>query len=450
MPDSLLFFSFADKSYNHTSRKDTTMHKVHVILAGIALLGTGHAIASVPVLETLSTVQDGNSRLVTVSYTLSGEPGIVTPFVQTNRGDGVWVDIPDEYVKKFAGDVNCVVQPGSRQVTWSPHKSWPGQFISDGRLRVGLKAWSTNTPPDYLVVDLRDGSKRYYQSADALPADGGVTNDLYKTYCYVLRRIPASGVEWLMGSPTNEYGRTVAREKLHHVAFTRDYYMAVYQMTQFQYKWLTGNNPSYYTNQTCWASRPVDSGSVKLIRGALWPAAVTADSLVGRLNSLTGLVFDEPSEAQWEYACRAGRGETFYTGVHVLNGTALSNEVVKLGRTIYDGGGERVGTSNVKWQDRNAEADHGTAPVGSYLPNDWGLYDMIGNCWEPCLDSYAQDIWTSKPDVQVDPIWQIANSTTAGRRGGSVYDSTFNRPAARSSGTVTQTELNGVRLKIDL
>jgi len=426
------------------------VNKYSLAVAGMVLASVGQVFASVPVLDNVTTVQADGSRRVTVTYTLSGEPGIVTPFVQTNRGDGVWVDIPDKNVKMFAGDVNRVIEPGNRQVSWSPHKSWPNQYITDGKLRVGLKAWSTNTPPDYLVVDLRDGSKRYYPSADALPAAGGVTNDLYKTYCYVLRRIPAAGVEWLMGSPTNEYGRTAAREKLHHVAFTRDYYMAVYQMTQFQYKWLMGTNPSYYTNQTYWATRPVETMSTKLIRGELWPTASTADSLVGRLKDLTGLAFDEPSEAQWEYAARAGRGETFYTGVHATTLDELKAEVVKLGRTFYNGGGETVNKSNVKWQDRNAGEEHGTAPVGSYLPNDWGLYDMIGNCWEMCLDCYAQDIWTGKPEVQVDPIHQVSPSTLSSRRGGSVYDTTFNRSASRSSGTVTLTELNGVRLKIEL
>jgi formylglycine-generating enzyme required for sulfatase activity len=107
-------------------------------------------------------------------------------------------------------------------------------------------------------------------------------------------------------------------------------------------------------------------------RGSQWPsgADVDEDSFFGRLQERTGLTLDLPTEAEWEYACRAGTT------------TALNS-----GKNITSEYGNCANMNEVGWYDENSgEATH---PVGQKRPNAWGLYDMHGNVWEWCLDWYG-------------------------------------------------------------
>ncbi len=103
--------------------------------------------------------------------------------------------------------------------------------------------------------------------------------------------------------------------------------------------------------------------------GAGWPttSAVDSSSFLGKLRARTGIEFDLPTEAQWEYACRAGTTTTYSYG------------------SSYDG--------NYMWYSSNLSSK--THEVGTKLPNLWGLYDMHGNVWEWCLDWYNSSL-TSK------------------------------------------------------
>ena len=120
--------------------------------------------------------------------------------------------------------------------------------------------------------------------------------------------------------------------------------------------------------------RPVEQVSWNMIRGDSsiynWPgsASVDPDSFAGRIQTLTGLNLDLPTEAQWEYACRAG------TTSEYNNGSNSTNDLRFLGR-YYD-----------NTTDGKGGYSSGHTTVGSYLPNAWGLYDMHGNVYEWCLD----------------------------------------------------------------
>ena len=105
--------------------------------------------------------------------------------------------------------------------------------------------------------------------------------------------------------------------------------------------------------------------------GAKWPSssAVDSDSFMGKLRARTGLDFDLPTEAQWEYACRAGTTTTYYWG-NSMNG-------------------------NYAWySDNSSSTSH---IVGTKAPNAWGLYDMSGNMWEWCLDWYGTLAYGTDP-----------------------------------------------------
>lgn len=389
------------------------------IVFGGALLAGLCASASVPTVSNVTTTQDA-MRKVTVNYTLSGEAGIVTLTAQTNRGDDVWVDVDDVNLTSVAGDVNKLVEPGNRSLTWRPHKSWPDQFITGGKIRIGVKAWSKIEPPDYMVVSLTvPKTVRYYASAGAVPF--GVTDDRYKTDYLIMRKIPAANVEWRMGSPETENGRdTDGRETSRVVTLADDYYIGVYEVTQRQYELVAGDaDKAYFKLAAYRATRPMEGVTFNDIRGKAgdgydWPKdghKVLSTSFMGVLREFSGLDgFDLPTHAQWEFACRAGCGSAFYNGteLEVDRNSAVSTNVNPLAR--YRGNGGYV---NGKMADANCTVEYGTAKVGSYEPNAWGLYDMVGNVSEQCLDWHTMtpcDFGTDGPLSGSDTRQQVGGN----------------------------------------
>ena len=154
-------------------------------------------------------------------------------------------------------------------------------------------------------------------------------------------RIPAGAFD--MGSPPAEEGRE-AQERLHRVT-VRAFYMAAHEVTQRQWTRVMGANPS--ARKRC-AACPVERVNYRDVQ-----------AFIARLNAASEWPgFRLPTEAEWEYACRAG------------------------GRDAY-GGAATLSTADANYEGRQ------TAPVGSYRPNAWGLFDMSGNVWEWTSDGYA-------------------------------------------------------------
>ncbi len=214
--------------------------------------------------------------------------------------------------------------------------------------------------PQYCVIDLStgltDGSCPV--SYMATPPDGGFNAPQYKTTQLALRLV--------------EPGSFVSA-KTYNIAVTKPFYIGIFEVTQKQYELVMGRNPSNYSYGG--DARPVESVSWSAIRGSSstcnWPkfSTVDPDSFIGRLQAWTGIKFDLPTEAQWEYACRAGTTSDYN------NGDSSESALALLGR--YDG--NRL--SGTGYQ------QHTT--VGSYTANAWGIYDMHGNVWEWCLDWYG-------------------------------------------------------------
>ena len=313
-----------------------------------------------------------SSRNLNIQYTLD-EPAIVTFDVKTNG-----VSIGAANLKNALRDVYRVVPAtgGSHTIILPATEALPDSITRRKRaVTVTVTAWATNSPPDYMVIKLVGddmGARTYYTAPEQLPGEGGVTNDLYKTDYLVMRRIPAAGKTFRMGSPDTEGGRNADNEILHYVSLTNDFFMSVYELTKSQYWNVIGSYPSerYFTYAP---TNPVDAVTYNAFRGTtkLWPRDghdVDDGSNLGIFRSTLNLpTLDLPTEAEWEFACRAGTLAARYDG------------------SEYPGSGNDD-VSSIAWVGADRTAPHG---VGQLIPNGYGLYDMLGNVDEQCLDYFS-------------------------------------------------------------
>ena len=413
---------------------------------------------AVPVVSNVNMDQLSAKR-VDITYSLS-EAAVVTLEIQTNANasasadDPGWTSIGGPAVCNAQGDVWKKVAAGSRTITWNPRQWWPDHVIANGGARAKVTAWALDNTPDYMAVDISSAAQpdtqTYYPAADFVP--GGVTNGLYKTTKLLMRKIMAKDVEWTMGSTTLETKRDATREATHQVKLDGNYYIGVYEVTQAQWDLIQPSRlaPSYFNNAADRAMRPVEQVCYNEIRNAAnsmtadaaynWPADPNPNSFLGKLRTKSGLDFDLPSDAQWEFAARAGNGDTKWgDGSGILNADKDEN-LDLLGRYERDGGKVQNGTSYAN-PAPSCGATNGTAIVGSYAPNAWGLYDMHGNVWEWCLDWYADDITAHGGKVNIDhakPANTLSGASGANRvnRGGSWYAAAgYCRPAYRNYNT---------------
>ena len=387
-----------------------------IIASIVACVATAPSQASTPEVTNVTMTQGGSGRLVTITYRLT-EDAVVTLDVQTNATPNAatgWASIGGEAICNAQGAVWRKVTSadadgnGNYTITWRPDLSWLDEFgngfkIADGCAKAVVTAWSLDNTPNYMVVDVSSAAEvntqKYYPSADFVP--GGVTNSLYKTTTLLMRKIMAKDVTWTMGSTTLEdQNRNADREGTHQVTLTNNYYIGVYEVTQSQWSQVATNSSVAANFTTERFMRPMEKVSYNEIRNAAneteiaaynWPSDPNPSSFLGLLRSKTGLDFDLPSEAQWEFAARAGNGSGYWNdGSPILNANPDAN-LNLLGRYLNNPASNSA-TNPAK---TIAPANGGTAIVGSYAPNSWGLYDMHGNVWEWCLDWCEDGIATA-------------------------------------------------------
>ncbi|MBR2837573.1 MAG: SUMF1/EgtB/PvdO family nonheme iron enzyme [Kiritimatiellae bacterium] len=327
--------------------------------------------------------------------------------------------VPRRFLYTLSPNISSSVRRGTIFVTATK------TIVSGGRMRLTSRTVELAVEQkgvQYMVVDLANTNSVTFLSG--VPS-GGWTDE-HRTTKLVLRGVE-EGSFW-MGSPAGETGRCMpscSREDLHWVTLTRPFFIGVFPVTQQQYKlMMNGENPSMFAwsgRETC----PVERLGLSRIRGAVsahnWPVVRTVDgnSFMGRLRAHSGYsTFDLPTEAQWEYACRAG------TATALNNGTNLTNayQCPELNAVGHYSRGQY---SNMNMP----------LPVGRYFPpNGWGIYDMHGNVCEWCLDRSQTSLGTAPVVDPVGPPSPGGASDLHVSRGGSFYDvAYFCRSANRST-----------------
>lgn len=315
---------------------------------------------------------------------------------------------------------------GPYHIAWDSANDWPEGHSSE--FTVTATAEVKETTPLYLVVNLDTGAVTSSYTGPDLSDDTCRTTELW------LRYIPKG--TFIMGSPEGEVGGySYLKETQHQVTLTEDFYIGVFEITQKQYSLIQGSNPSSYQGD----DRPVENVSYNTIRGtkssggAGWPTyghAVDSGSFLGKLRAKTGQTFDLPTEAQWEYACRAGTTTALNTGKN-LTSMGKDSAMDEAGRYQYNQKDCKGGYFSYYTR------------VGSYLPNAWGLYDMHGNVYEWCLDWYQEDLGSS---AVTDPVGASSGSSRV-LRGGSWYNGAqYCRSASRDISSPSSNNYFGFRV----
>ena len=284
-------------------------------------------------------------------------------------------NVARSFVKQYGLDL----APGAHRAVWNATAD--GVTTVSSALKVSLSL--VRYPQKYLVVDLSNGSRSYCHSVAFLdePPAGGFNTDEYKTKKIAFRLVPAG--TFLMGSPESEFGHASGDvERQRTVTLTQPFYISIFEFTRAQYTALTGKIPG--DNRGFGATRPYTSCPLSTFRGT--GATVTATSLLGILSRKTGMMFDLPSEAQWEWACRAGTTTPFNDGVSSATSTAFNQSAAAVARMKATASAS--GDRHPGWH----------TEVGSYAPNAWGLYDMHGNVREILRDRYM-DVLPEGPVV---------------------------------------------------
>jgi formylglycine-generating enzyme required for sulfatase activity len=251
----------------------------------------------------------------------------------------------------------------------------------------------------------KEAKRRQRETAEALgvPVEKEIQLGDWVSMKFVL--IPAG--EFMMGSKLSpqeiekRYGGDAAaydnEQPQHKVKITKPFYMGVTEVTQEQWHAVMDSSPWGMTKS---AGHSLDAA----VNYVSWDDAT---EFCRKLNRKTGKTVRLPTEAQWEYACRAGSDRA------------------------YSFGDSKNQLDEYAWYEDNAEnaGKNCPQPVAEKKPNDWGLYDMHGNVWEWCRDWYDSDYYENSP--KTDPTGPASGSSRVVRGGSWLVDANYVRSADR-------------------
>jgi formylglycine-generating enzyme required for sulfatase activity len=282
---------------------------------------------------------------------------------------------------------NACVQPGQAGADVS---LFPGM---NGTLALTLRGWDDDwgSLPSWEMFNARAANPLWHEM---LTAPSGPPPSVAGNLVW----IPCG--TFTMGTPPDEPTPFTLEVPQTRVTISQGFWMGKYEVTQAEYLAVMGSNPSYFTGDL---SYPV--GGVNWNDAVAYCAALTArERKTGRLPA--GYAYRLPTEAEWEYACRAGTTTPFHYGNELRSGMANFD-----GRAEYPPCG---GSSGTCWCWNQSGIYLGrTTSVGSYAPNAWGLYDMHGNMWEWCQDWF--DYYAG--GIAVDPQGPATGSSHVIRGG---------------------------------
>lgn len=316
---------------------------------------------------------------VDITYTVGGGQDLVggsyQKIVFTTVINGI------TYTIDGVKDVGASANAGTHTVTWTLPS---GVKSTSCTMSAAVYAADAPSGDDYMVIDLTKTFDNV--TYEGLLATQDASNERYNTAVYktdklVLRKVPAGGPYPTGDSENFPSGANANSAKTWTTS--KDYYIGVFPVTQYQYNKLYGSNPS--DNKTTIVGnttdhRPVEKVSWDDLRisstsstSSIPVVASNSGTFFQRLNYITGnkYGFDLPTEVMFEIAERAGSTTTYYWG-----STMVTNYVVC---------SDNAGSS--------------TVAVGSRLPNSWGLYDTAGNVWEWCLDANVNSDMTARTDA---------------------------------------------------
>ncbi|MBR5946939.1 formylglycine-generating enzyme family protein [bacterium] len=373
-------------------------------------------------------------RSVVINYTLESDTQSALPVFNVSfygtfdNGETIF-DLKDRGTLEKEGASCVLFSAGTHKVIWNPASDLN---IKSSNLKIKVEAEEVTSEATYLVVDLSGGTSASSFAVSYLSEvpEGG-WSDEYRTTKLVLRLVQPG--TFTMGSPSDEIGRETSAygELQHDVTLTKPYYIGIFETTQRQYELITGSDPA---DLNIGQKYPVEQVSYDMIRGndqgANWPADNNVDStsFMGVLRAKTGLTFDLPTEAQWEYACRATTTTALNSGKDLTNASVCPNmaEVGRYTHNTNDGKGNNF------------------VEPGQYLVNNWGIFDMHGNLAELCLDYYAD---YSGSAAVTDPKGP-STGTLRVKRGGSWQDIASECRSARRVGVDSNFHNQGTGFRV--
>ena len=229
----------------------------------------------------------------------------------------------------------------------------------------------------------------------------GVTNyPGAKTSKLVMRKIPVGGKSCVVGCPKTETGyenSSQDRTPQETIVMPEDYWMSVFELTVAQ---AIAIKPEFaksskikFANESCRDERPMQCltwTNIRCDEVGVFTEEVGENSIIGILRSRTNLPgWDLPNTNEWEVACRAGTTTGLNSGKNLTSRSASCPNLNEVSRNYYNSG-----TKDEGYSASTCDATQGLAPVGSYAPNAFGLYDMHGNAIEWTLDRFARSSTT--------------------------------------------------------
>ena len=398
--------------------------KRRILIGLICLLAAGSLLADPAVSLSRVAQRYPWNGLVDIDYMVSdvGDPDFYSLALSLTAG-GTKYDLTT-----FQGGAPAVSN-GTYHVVWNAAADGVTAVSKEAIFAIDLMYHPIASDGDYMIVDVSGGTNAAiwqvtYMSDVADPA-ATFNTDEYKTTKLVFKKVKA-GSFWMGSTPdkTSSYYDDMAsfsgfnnEGPRHYVQLTKDYYLMLFQLTSRQYELMTGAMTPY--NRQYYSTKPkLTAGGISKDMVNAETSPILALNFRARCAGLARARFDLPTEAQWEYACRAGTTTRYYFGD---DPAALADHAWYTDKTTPPSWG------------------HNVQEPGLLLPNPWGFYDMYGNQGQLMKDESNTYAEGDETHPVVDPCYTKPGGNIIYRGTGPWGSAASNRSSARSYTTAAST-----------